>query len=298
MEVENHLIFSDESGYCGNHRHGAIAVISGSKSNTRELNSELQAVLDKYDKIELKFAHVKGHSSSMQAVKEFITLGLKYCCEKKIKIHVIVWDTRDSRHQVFGRSNIENLKRMYYHILKRTKSDWNSIENWEFYPDEFSAIDWKKDVVYFIERTNLDKKLNIKQNTLFGILLNFRFPLVHKHGELESAKYPILQLSDLFAGLNRLSHEFGETFNQWLSNELNRNSLFPELVPCNATKNMICKFQIMKHFKDTCSKYKLGVNFSNNKYFTTFSSKNGIVIWLYQPQGEYDKAPVTQKLDF
>ncbi len=75
--MENHLIFSDESGYCGKHRFGTIAVISGSKSNTKTLNSELKAVLGKHKKTELKFAEVKGHNTTMQAVKEFTTLGLK-----------------------------------------------------------------------------------------------------------------------------------------------------------------------------------------------------------------------------
>lgn len=47
----------------------------------------------------------------------------------------------------------------------------------------------------------------------------------------------------------------------------------------------------MKFFHETCSQFKLGVNFSKDKCFKTFNSKTGISIWLYEPQGDYDKAP-------
>ena len=130
--LESHVIYSDESGYNGNSRYGAIAVISGSKSETELFNGELQSILEIYGKRELKFAEVKGHRPTMQAVKEFVSLGLKYCCTKKIKVHVIIWDTKDKRHDVKGRDDIENMKRMYYHILKRTKTEWANIEDWEF----------------------------------------------------------------------------------------------------------------------------------------------------------------------
>ena len=293
---ENHLIFSDESGYNGNHRYGAIAIVSGSKSDTKSLNEELSLILQKYSKTELKFAKAKGHSSTLSVIKEFVSLGLQYCSIGKIKIHVIVWDKKDSRHQVQGCNDIENLKRMYYHILKKTKTDWHSIIDWEFYPDEFSGINWRNDIVKYIEHTNLDKQKHTNQSALFELFSNFRFPMVHKQGELQSEKYPILQLADLFVGIVRLSYECGEKYNIWLSNELQRNTLFPDLLKCNSSKNEKSKFKILQHFKDTSSKYKLGVNFSKNQYFTTFSSKHGILIWLYKPQGEYDKAPRKKKI--
>ncbi len=292
MSNESHLIFSDESGYIGNSRFGAIGVVSGSKINAKTLNEKLKSILDKYSKIELKFAKVKGHSSTLNAVKSFVSLGLKFCMQKKIKIHVIIWDKQDQRHNVKNRDDIENMKRMYYHILKRTKSDWYGIDNWDFYPDEFSAIDWKNDVVKYIERTNLDKKYNTNQETLFGVIYKFRFPFIKEQCELDSSKYPILQLTDIFTGIVRLSYELGEKYFKWLSDEKGQNGLFAMPKQCQASKNEICKFGILKHFKDECSKYKLGVNFSQNNYFKTFNNKKGIVLWLYKPQGDYDKAPV------
>lgn len=291
--MEKHLLFSDESGYCGRHRYGSIAVISGSKSNTKDLNERLNVILDRYDKKELKFSKIKGHSNTMQSAKEFIKLGMQYCCESKIKIHVIIWDTMDSRHQVFGRDDIGNMVRMYYHILKKAQTDWKGIENWEFYPDEFTSINWQSDLIKYVEKTNLDKEKN-SLNTIFNFFPTIRIPSISKHRELESDAFPILQLSDLFAGLVRLSYESGDLYNQWLSYEMTRNSLFPDLVSCKASNNQKCKFKIMRCFQEVCSKYKMGVNFSENKYFKTFSDKTGIFIWLYKPQGEYDKAPTNR----
>jgi hypothetical protein len=290
--LENHVIYSDESGYNGKCRYGSIAVISGKKTDTASLSDELQSLLDKYSKTELKFEKVRGHHATTKVAKEFISLGLKYCGSSKIKLHVIIWDTKDKRHDVKGRDDIENMKRMYYHILKRAKADWVNIENWEFYPDEFSAINWTDDVIPYIESTNLVPDRKRIEKTLFGVMHNVRFPYIHKHEEKTSITNPIIQLCDLFAGLIRLSYENGEKYSLWLEEETGNNSLFPVLIKCDASKSEKAKFEVMKYFKDVSSKYGLGVNFSLNKYFTTFSKKYGLVIWFYKPQGDYDKAPV------
>ena len=176
MDKENFQIFSDESGYCGKDRFGSIAVISGSKSITTTLDDELKAILHKYNKNEIKFSEIGGNSELMNATKECLSLGIEYCKHGKIKIYVLVWDKHDSRHATQGRDDIENLKYMYYKILKETKSDWIGVENWEFFPDELTSVNWGKEIVPFIERTNLDKKRNNDEETLFGVLKKFSIP--------------------------------------------------------------------------------------------------------------------------
>jgi hypothetical protein len=86
MEEENFQIFSDESGYCGKERFGAIAVVSGSKTNTKKLNTELQSVLDSNHKKEVRFADISGNYELIDAAKDFITLGIDHCRYRKIKI--------------------------------------------------------------------------------------------------------------------------------------------------------------------------------------------------------------------
>ncbi len=178
---------------------------------------------------------------------------------------------------------------MYYKILKETKSDWIGVENWEFFPDELTSVNWGEKIVPFIERTNLDKKRNNDEETLFGVLKNFRFPAVRKCSELESCEYPILQLADLFAGLTRLSFEKSEKFCCWYDNETNGSSLFNE--PISLSKSETAKFQVMHHFKKLCDHYSMGLNLSDDKHFKVFNKRCGLWIWFYEPQGDYDKAP-------
>lgn len=253
------------------------------------LNAELQAILHKYNKKEVKFASIGGNSEFMNATKECLASGIDHCKHGKIKIYVLVWDKHDSRHDIQGRDDIENLKYMYYKILKETKSDWIGVENWEFFPDELTSVDWNKDVVPYIERTNLDKKRNNDEMTLFGVLKNFRFPAVRKCSELESCEYPILQLTDLFAGLTRQSFEKSEKFCSWYYDKINGNSLFNEPIPLS--KSEIAKFEAMYHFKKLCDHYSMGLNLSEDKHFKVFNKQCGLWIWFYEPQGDYDKAP-------
>lgn len=294
MEKENFQIFSDESGYCGKDRFGSIAVISGPKSITTTLNDELKAILHKYNKKEVKFAGIGGNSEFMNATKECLASGIDHCKHGKIKIYVLVWDKHDSRHDIQGRDDIENLKYMYYKILKETKSDWIGVENWEFFPDELTSVDWNKDVVPYIERTNLDKKRNNDEETLFGVLKNIRFSNVRKCSELESCECPILQLADLFAGIIRLSFEKSEKFCSWYYDKINGSSLFNELIPLS--KSEIAKFEAMYHFKKLCDHYSMGLNLSDDKHFKVFNKRCGLWIWFYKPQGDYDKAPTKKSM--
>ncbi len=289
MEKENFQIFSDESGYCGKERFGAIAVVSGLKSNTKILNADLQSILNSNTKKEVRFADISGNHELVDAAKKFITLGLDHCRHGKIKIYVLVWDKHDSRHGIQGRDDIENLKYMYYKILKETKSDWIGVENWEFFPDELTSVDWENEVVPYIERTNLDKKRNHDEETLFGVLNNFRFPTVRKCRELESCEYPIIQLADLFVGVIRLSYEKSEKFCSWYYDKINGSSLFNEPVPLS--KSEIAKFQVMHHFKKLCDHYLMGLNLSDEEHFKVFKKDCGLWIWFYKPQGDYDKSP-------
>lgn len=294
MDKENFQIFSDESGYCGKDRFGSIAVISGPKSNIKTLDAELQLFFGINHKREVRFADISGNYEIIDAAKNFLKLGLDYCKHGKIKIYVLVWDKHDSRHDIRGRDDIENLKFMYYKILKETKSDWIGVENWEFFPDELTSVNWGEEIVPFIERTNLDKKRNNDEETLFGVLKNFRFPSVRKCSELESCECPILQLADLFAGIIRLSFEKSEKFCCWYDNEINGSSLFNE--PISFSKNETAKFQVMHHFKKLCDRYKMGLNLSKDKHFKVFNKRCGLWIWFYEPQGDYDKAPTKKSM--
>lgn len=285
-------IFTDESGQDGANRFASIAAVSGSKKNTKALNKELHDILNIDSKEEIKFKKVKNNLS-VKIACEFFKICIKYLKANKIKIHVLSWDKQDSRHNVQNRLDNENLKRMYYKLLKYIEEDWHHKGEWSFFPDEFSAIDWRSDIVFYLEKTPLGKTKN-KELLLFAELYKSYFAEFKTVNELQSHEYPILQLADLFAGLIRTSHQ-NPHFYPWFkeNNNSSQPTLFQQKQTTLVSKSMLPKFQLMKEFKDLASKAKLGINLSKKQYFTTFNKKNNVVFWHYKPTHELDKAPTS-----
>ncbi|MDQ1769360.1 DUF3800 domain-containing protein [Labilibaculum sp. A4] len=283
-------IFTDESGQDADNRFGCIAAISGTKENAEVLNSELQKVLSSYSKKEIKFKNIKN-SNSVKIASEFFEICIKYLLGNKIKIHVLVWDKQDARHKVQNRLDNENLKRMYYKLMKYIQEDWHHKGKWCFYPDEYSAIDWRKDIVLFLENTPLGEPKD-KEHLLFEEMYKSYFAKFKTVKELESHQYPIIQLADLFAGLVRTSRQNPNFYTWYKENEnTDQHLLFPQEENTKVSNSMLPKFKLMKELKFLASNSKLGINLSKNKYFTTFNKKNNIVFWHYKPTHELDKAP-------
>lgn len=285
-----HYIFSDESGWNKDTRYGSLAKISGSKENTYELNNELKNILTSFNKNEIKFHGIKGNDQKNIATA-FYEKAFQYLKENKIKIHVLVWDKHDDRHNVKGRNDVENLKRMYFHNLKVVKTHWNIDTTWSFYPDEFNQIDWKEDVIKYFNNSNL---LNgdLNQLKLYNSISDIRIKY-NNVKELQSNYFPIIQLADLFAGVIRTSRNESSNFYAWFNQQNNdaQFELFTQ-VQISVTQNMLPKYHAMKNFKNLADKYKMGVSLSKERYFKTFSKKSNIFIWYYEPQSELDKAPI------
>ena len=294
MNDTRHLIFSDESGWDSDNRFGSLAKVSGSFDNTKQLNDVLKKILSTYNKSELKFKDIKSNNSQRIA-NEFIDNAFQYLKSSRIKIHVLVWDKQDDRHNIQNWCDIENLKRMYYHNLKVLKEHWKIDTNWEFYPDEFTAIDWENDVTKYLNNRELISKENLQYN-LFNEFKNVRIKY-KKVAELESKRFPIIQLADLFAGLIRTSRAESETFYKWFSDKkLNGQPiLFPTELDYIVSKSLQQKFEVMYEFKTKADTFKLGISLNEKKYFKTFNHRNNIFIWHYEPQSDFDKAPTKIK---
>lgn len=296
MEIHNkHYIFSDESGWDADSQYGSIAKVSCSYTHAKELHNALFEILTKYAKNEIKFKDINNRINK-EIANKFLLTSFEFLKAGKIKIHIIVWDKHDSRHNIHNRCDIENLKRMYYHNMKSMLKSWKIKTNWHFFPDEFSAIDWKNDIVKFIENTNLSPKDKLQMQLFDESNFNL-FPAIENTKELDSKKYPIIQLADLYAGLVRTSRTESDKFNKWscLQNEKYQQLIFNDNSEVEISKSLLPKFEVMLAFREKAKIFKLGINFSNNKYFTTFDSKKGISIWHYTPQSKLDKAPVKIK---
>ena len=291
MEEKGHYIFSDESGWNKDQRFGSLAKISGSYQNTKELNYELQSVLEKYQKNEIKFHNIKGENYYNIAT-EFFTKGFEFLKKNKIKVHILVWDKHDKRHNVLGRSDVENLKRMYFHNLKVVKKHWGIDTKWSFFPDEFNQINWEEDVIKYFNNLQLLNH-DPSQLNLFNEVRDIRIKY-NNVKELQSVFYPIIQLADLFAGVIRTSRNESDKFYTWYSKSKDQYSLFDD-EEVDISKNMLPKYKTMKQFKLIADKNSMGVSINKLKYFKTFNNKNNIFIWHYEPQSELDKAPTIIK---
>lgn len=288
--MKNGVIFSDESGQDANHRYGVICTISGLRKNLLDLHFELQELLKKTKSSEFKFKKVKG-VDSLSLAKDMVDVGIKYINLRKIWLHIIVWDKKDSRHKVIGRNDDANLCRMYYHLIKNLHRDWKQIDNWSFYPDEYSAINWENDLVQYLRKTSF-----YQTKDLFEEIRDKKFPNYLKVEEKKSEMMNIIQLSDLFAGVVRTSRDNSEKFQLYLEETSQQLNLFPPEKEIKISKNLRPKLELLKYFKNKTSENKLGVNFSENKYFKTFNKGNNINIWHYLPQSELDKAPVKKTI--
>jgi hypothetical protein len=284
-------IFSDESGYEGGNQFGCLAKIVGEKHNQKELNQELKKVLEKYGIEELKFKNV-NNNRKVAASKEYIDLSLKYINQGLVGIHVIIWDKKDSRHSVYGRCDIANLCRMYYHNLRSINKQWIVDAQWEFYPDEFSAINWHTDVVKYLNDRPLKAICKLEPD-LFGFYTDLKINY-SKVKELSSKNFPILQLADIYAGLCRTSRQEHINYKKWHLKQSSQQSLFQTLNTFDVSKSLQYKFLVKEHFKLKCDNFKLGVNISQNGYLQTFRASRKLSIWHYTPQGEFDKAPIAK----
>ena len=148
-------IFSDESGHS---RFRSIGILSGEKTDIDNLRNELNLILKECGKNSIEFKKIGGDKKKELVAIKFVEKGIEYCVDKKIRMDILTWDTHDSRHEIIGRDDIKNFQMMYYKVLRWVKQCWKHKHRvWDFYPDENSAVDWKK-LMSYLENTNLSKK--------------------------------------------------------------------------------------------------------------------------------------------
>lgn len=287
----SYQIYSDESGH---ERFRSIGVLSGEKTNIDKLRDELEIILKNHGRECIEFKKIAGDKEKEDSSQNFVTKGVEYCAANKIRIDVLTWDTQDSRHSIKGRDDIKNLQIMYYKILKWAKQCWkHDTLDWDFYPDEHSAINWRE-IVDYLENTNLSKENKIEY-TLFGVIKNYHFPHFLARAEAKSHEEPITQLIDIFTGFARYSFEKGKTFLDWRETEKSQHQL--KLFETSKKKLELSrgdasKFKMLKTLDELCKKYKMGVSINKRAHLYTFSPERPLNFWFYIPQHEFDKAPV------
>jgi len=141
-ETHTHVGFSDESHY--NHgRFRTLSVVSLNKEDYEPVKKQVRALLDESDVKELKWEKVKDAKYRFAAEK-ICKLMVALAFKEIIRIDTLIWDIEDSRHKIKKRDDLENLHRMYHHILKNTlQKRWVDGAMWILYPDEHTGLNFR-----------------------------------------------------------------------------------------------------------------------------------------------------------
>jgi hypothetical protein len=222
-------------------------------------------------------------------ILEVMDLVFKCVIGNGLRIDVIIWDTGDSRHNVFGRDDAKNFAIMYYNLLKNViMKRWPDGAIWEIYPDRNNTMHWdklveilnNKGIILSISKSNQGKvKINLRNN--------FELKIIPSTPTLS----PLIQLADLFAGMGIYSRECFKKFEEWELLLKGQSRLIPLPEERQLSRRDKERCFIINSFKTICDKNKLGVSFKSTKGLQTHNPTKPINFWFYIPQHKNDKAP-------
>ena len=304
MADATHIAFSDESNHTTGRFRG-IGMVSMPAEEHYPLLYKVDRILRESSVTEFKWSKMKGVKYRFLAMN-FIDLLIAEACQKKLRIDVIIWDTEDRRHKIFGRDDKANLQKMYLYLFRTSlKKRWPSSATWKLFPDENSAIDWRKlqyrldkfakyrDPEYLeaafgrLLRISGVETLNETWNSILG---DFS---VLEISEVNSANAPLAQVADLFAGVGVFSHLYYKTYSDWKVKKSQQMSLRicePLKEDFSSKENEHC--YVLDYLNNKCKHYRLQVALRTTRGLFTHNPSKPINFWLYRPQSDYDKAPI------
>jgi hypothetical protein len=288
--------FCDASGIFG-HRFQSIGVVSGNMAALDELRASAASLIKRSGIRELKFVNMtRFESPDYRATVSTITLTIsEYCRLGKARLDVMTWDTADSRHAIRGRNDIENLARLYYHLLLSVIKRW-PIGSWVV------VVDRDEKVNFNVLRDCLNNCSKIQGPAhLPGIIESTSqladLDTIKNITDADSEAEPLIQVADLFAGIGRFSREAGDECCHWLGTIGNPDQLpLPDLTEGEEgtkdySRSKECRYRLIGEVNRVCKKYRLGVSLETKKRLWTPFPANPVNFWSYKPQGDYDRAP-------
>lgn len=293
MSKYTHCGYSDESSW-NQGRYRSVSLVTGSVDDLDAMERALDEALKEWGIWgELKWQGLKG-SQKVQAAIQVLHIAADYAAMQKCRVDTLIWDAEDARHKVRGRDDLQNLERMYYHILRNvTQERWPNSATWLLLPDEHNAINWDT-----LERClDAASKRFHPQLRLPGAT-RFRYRVK----SAKSDKYRLTQLADLFAGVAAFSWHQHSEFHLWQDEQSSQQSLFKDMplfedMQCNASNSSRSRFPVLLELIRVCRQNKFGLsNQPGGLQTLTYKRNKQITFWFYRPQGDYDKAPVKDKV--
>ncbi|MCL6546932.1 MAG: DUF3800 domain-containing protein [Bryobacteraceae bacterium] len=287
-----HVGFADES-YWNKGRFRSLGLVTTPVCSLDLLNDELKSLLAESNVREFKWKRLDGAKERFAAEK-LCEFTVEKACTGQLRVDVLVWDIEDSRHRVTRRDDIANLERMYYHLFRNVlRARWPGDATWRLHPDEHTALDWDT-VMDCLEAKSTSVELDLSLFTpgWFKVRLRREFG-IEQIQPVSSAKYPLLQLADLFAGLAVFSRDKIDEYLSWLKANSPQTLLFSDEVCATGdpSRSSQERFQVLKSFDDACKQRKLGVSLKTKRGLWTPKPENPINFWMYEPQHPEDRAP-------
>lgn len=211
----------------------------------------------------------------VNAFKDFFNFISPFLLDNQMYIHVLVWDTEDSRHSIYPRDDDKNLEIMYHKIIKNFASyRLNDNDCLFVYPDRQNSIDWQ-----LIEEI-------LEKDGFFN--MDYGRTIMIEESSTENAY--LIQLADIFAGIGRTSFKDYDEYE--IRGDENQMVLLPfdeQLSVKNKTR-----FKIIRFIHNWSKKHKLQISITKNRGFKSHK-KGPLNFWFYEPQHEKDKAPIRLK---
>ncbi len=141
-----HVGFADESNWNVG-RFRSLGLVTLSVEHVDSFENDLRSLLEESDIREFKWKRLGGARERFAAEK-LCKFAIEKTIEGILRIDVLIWDIEDKRHKIPKRDDIENLKRMYYHLFHNVlRVRWPDDATWRLYPEEHTALEWETTMV-------------------------------------------------------------------------------------------------------------------------------------------------------
>ena len=276
--MPTHVAFSDDSKHSQG-RYNSLGLVTLAVANHRAFHDEITALL-KESSISSEFKWARLTNAKYRfAAEKMMDFALRNA--SKLRIDVLIWDMDDARHKgVRGRSDNENLVRMYYHLVAATCGKRWPISNvrWAWYPDEQSSVQWKT------LRDCITNKKHRSVEDLFGANPEFeRVNLGLK--PVKSHEHPFIQLADLFAGLGAYSSGNFPRLKIWQEQQKGPN-LFGSNNNTTFSNSEKERFRVITDFRGKCATQNLKIGLESSGGLQSHdpsrfcSTSTGRVVWI------------------
>jgi len=268
-----HVAYADETNY-NTGRFRGVALVTLGVAEALQSAAEIRQITDKFGIREFKWAKLKSAQNRFAAL-EIVEYIVNLLMSSNTRIDVLVWDIEDTRHRIQNRSDIRNLRRMYYFLYRNVLGRrWSDSCRWELKPAQ-SSFRAASHLSYLGNPDELNDDARLAQ--------------VCRIIEIDSKDEPLAQVADLFAGAAVYSRNSFSTYKAWNLARIQAHENAEAITLSNADRE---RCPVIEYIYQQCKTHKLYVSLSSTEGLRTRDPRSPMNFWWYEPQGEYDKAPL------